>query len=170
MNPRKPPYKRPKARGGRPILVLHTARGPITIELFGDVAPRTVGVIVDLAQGGFYNGKSWHRVVPNFVAQGGCSRGDGWGGPGYAIDAETSHLAFARGAVGIATNGRDTGGSQFFIMHSAHPHLDGAYTLFGQVRDGIDVADALQPDDLILRAEVRLPPPRRAKRAGAGGS
>jgi len=154
-NPRKLPYKRPAPLGGRPQLILKTSRGNITIEMFGNIAPRTVGAIADLAERGFYTDKSWHRIVPNFVAQGGCSRGDGWGGPGYAIDEETSTLPFTRGAVGIATNGRDTGGSQFFIMHSYHPHLDGAYTVFGQVREGMDVADALQPDDLILDAKVR---------------
>lgn len=106
--------------------------------------------------------------MPNFITQGGCSRGDGWGGPGYAIDEETSMLPFVRDAVGIATNSRDTGGSQFFIMHSAHPHLNGAYTVFGQVRDGMDVADALQMDDRIIRAEVRLPPSQGASKSTRG--
>jgi cyclophilin family peptidyl-prolyl cis-trans isomerase/HEAT repeat protein len=166
-NPRKAPYKRPAPIGGRPVLTIHTVRGKITIEMFGDVAPRTVGVITDLAKRGFYDGKTWHRIVPNFVAQGGCSRGDGWGGPGYAVDEETSLLPFVRGAVGVATNGRDTGGSQFFIMHSAHPHLNGSYTIFGHVRDGMDAADALQADDRILKAEVRVPRSRSSqKRAG----
>jgi peptidyl-prolyl cis-trans isomerase B (cyclophilin B) len=92
--------------------------------------------------------------VSDFVVQGGCPRGDGWGGPGYTVEDETSPLPFVRGAVGIATSGRDTGGSQFFIMHSAHPHLDGGYSVVGRVLEGMEVVDALQVDDRILRAQV----------------
>ena len=165
-NPRKQPYRRPRPVGGRPILTLEMERGTVTIEMFGDIAPRTVGVISSLANSGFYNGRSWHRIVPDFVAQGGCPRGDGWGGPGYAIEEEVSPASFTRGSVGIATNGRDTGASQFFITHSAQPHLDGGYTLFGKVRDGMDVVDALQPDDIIKKASVSFSKPstRRGQR------
>jgi len=162
-NPRKQPYRRPRPIGGRPILYLEMERGTIAIEMFGDLAPRTVGVISALANDGFYNGRSWHRIVPDFVSQGGCPRGDGWGGPGYAIEEEVSPMTFRRGAVGIATNGRDTGASQFFITHSSQPHLDGGYTLFGQVRDGMDVVDALQPDDLIKSARVVFSTPSSRK-------
>lgn len=139
---------------GRIEVLLKTSRGDVRLVLFGEVAPRTVGVVQRLIAAGFYDQKTFHRVVPNFVAQGGCPRGDGWGGPGRAVLDETSPLPFARGAIGIATAGRDTGGSQLFIMHSHHPHLDGGYTLFGQVVEGMEVVDALGQDDLIL--EMRL--------------
>lgn len=137
-------------------LTLSTSRGEIELELFGEVAPRTTGALVELARSGFYDGKTFHRIVSDFVAQGGCPRGDGWGGPGYTVLSEGSPLPFVRGAVGIATSGLDTGGSQFFIMHSYHPHLDGQYTLVGRVTAGIEVVDALQEDDLITSATVGL--------------
>ncbi len=149
-----PPYRRPGPVGGRPRLRLETNRGEVLIELYGDVAPRITGVLVGLARSGFYDGLLFHRVVSDFVVQGGCPRGDGWGGPGYTVEDETSPLPFVRGAVGIATSGRDTGGSQFFIMHSAHPHLDGGYSVVGRVLEGMEVVDALQVDDRILRAQV----------------
>jgi cyclophilin family peptidyl-prolyl cis-trans isomerase/HEAT repeat protein len=136
-------------------LAVRTQRGDVEIELFGDVAPHAVGSVVDLASRGFYRDLAFHRVVPNFVAQGGCPRGDGWGGPGYTLPEETSPIPFVRGAVGIATNGPDTGGSQFFVMHSRHPHLEGAYSVIGRVTAGIEVVDALQPDDRIIDVEVR---------------
>lgn len=139
---------------GRTKLRLNTVRGEILVELWGDLAPRTVGNIVALARRGFYNGTTFHRVVSDFVAQGGCPRGDGWGGPGYSIHGETSLSPFVRGAMGIATNGRDTGGSQFFLMHSEHPHLVGGYTLFGRVTQGMEVMDALQQDDRIIEVQV----------------
>ncbi len=131
-------------------LAFDTVRGTIRMELFADVAPNTAATLVGLANQGYYDGLTFHRVVGDFVAQGGCPRGDGWGGPGYVIRDETSPLPFVRGAVGIATNGRDTGGSQIFVMHAHHPHLEGGYTLVGQVLEGIEVVDALQEDDRIL--------------------
>ncbi len=140
-----------------------TLRGPITIELFGDVAPRTTGTILELVEGRFYDERTFHRIVSDFVAQGGCPRGDGWGGPGYTIEDETSPLPFVRGAVGIATSGRDTGGSQFFIMHAYHPHLDGNYTVVGRVVGGMEAVDALEPDDPILGVRVVATPPNGSK-------
>jgi cyclophilin family peptidyl-prolyl cis-trans isomerase len=89
--------------------------------------------------------------VPAFVAQAGCPRGDGWGGPGYTIRCEINDLTYRRGSVGMALAGKDTGGSQFFICHRALPHLDGRYTLFGQVTAGMDVVDKLGQDDYIVR-------------------
>ncbi len=144
------PFERPKAIDRRLIAKIRTSRGTFTMRLLGDVAPVTVGTFVSLVRAGFYDGKTFHRVVSGFVAQGGCPRGDGWGGPGYTIEEETSILPFRRGAVGIATNGRDTGGSQLFVMHAYHPHLDGGYTVFAQVIDGMTVVDALQEDDRIV--------------------
>lgn len=153
-----PAYSRPNPVGGRPRVRIQTDRGVVVAELYGDLAPRTVGTFTSLATSGFYDGKTFHRVVANFVAQGGCPRGDGWGGPGYTIEEETSPVPFVRGALGIATNGRDTGGSQFFFMHSYHPHLDGGYTVFGRVIEGIEVVDALQADDRIVSISVERAP------------
>lgn len=160
LRPADPPTGLPAPEPRRVFLGLDTDRGEVVIELFGDVAPVTTGVVVELARSGFYDGKTFHRIVTDFVAQGGCPRGDGWGGPGYAIPSEGSPLPFVRGAVGMATNGLDTGGSQFFIMHSYHPHLDGNYTLVGRVESGIEVVDALQEDDRILSAKVLSSPTR----------
>ncbi len=126
---------------------LKTSRGEIEIELFGDDATQTAAIFIQLARSGFYKGLTFHRVVPNFVAQGGCPRGDGWGDPGYAIRAEINRHKYTRGAVGIADSGKDTGGSQFFITHSAQPHLDGRYTIFGRVTKGMDVVDKLDQGD-----------------------
>ena len=103
----------------------------------------------------FFDGLSFHRVIPNFVVQGGCPRGDGWGGPGYAIRDEYSDEPYGRGTVGIATSGKDTGGSQFFITHSPQPHLEARYTVFGQVIEGMDVVDQLVIGDVIENIEIR---------------
>lgn len=140
----------PGLPSGRVRARLDTARGPVEVVLFADVAPRTVARFLALAQAGYYRDRRFHRVVPDFVAQTGCPRGDGWGGPGEALLDETSPLPFVRGALGIATSGRDTGGSQFFVMHAYHPHLDGEYTLFGQVTSGLEAIDALVQDEALL--------------------
>jgi cyclophilin family peptidyl-prolyl cis-trans isomerase len=140
----------PGLPSGRVRARLETSRGPVEVVLFADVAPRTVARFLALAQAGYYRDRRFHRVVPDFVAQTGCPRGDGWGGPGEALLDETSPLPFVRGALGIATSGRDTGGSQFFAMHAYHPHLDGEYTLFGQVTSGLEHIDALVQDEALL--------------------
>ena len=114
-------------------LRIETKRGNIVVELDGTRAPRVAGALRWLTENRRYDGLTFHRVVSDFVAQGGCPRGDGWGGPGFNVPGEVSPERFVRGAVGIATNGRDTGGSQFFIMHSHHPHLDGGYPWVGRV-------------------------------------
>jgi cyclophilin family peptidyl-prolyl cis-trans isomerase len=150
-----PPYSLPPSVRARVPIVIHTARGDIELELFGDVAPYAVGTILDRASRGFYRNGTFHRVVSDFVIQGGCPRGDGWGGPGFTIPEETSPHPFVRGAAGIATNGRDTGGSQFFIMHARHPHLEGGYSVVGRVVSGIDVVDAIQQDDAVIDVEVK---------------
>ncbi len=139
---------------------LETTRGPIEIALFPDVAPWNVASIVALTRKGFYDGLEIHRVVPDFVVQGGDPTGSGYGGPGYTTLAEPATIAdgagFVAGAVGIADAGKDSGGSQWFIMHSHAPHLDGRYTWVGQVVAGQSAADALQVGDKVTKATVVL--------------
>ncbi len=136
-------------RTDSPRVRIATARGDITIELYPAVAPKTVANYLALVNSGFYNNRIWHRVVPDFVIQDGCPRGDGWGSPGYDIRCEYNHLPFERGSVGMATSGKDTGGSQYFICHSAQPHLDGRYTVFGKVITGLEIVDRIQLGDSI---------------------
>lgn len=136
------------------LLRLRTSRGELLIDLRTDVAPLTGSALAALARRGFYDGLTFHRVVPDFVVQGGDPRGDGDGGPGWALPDEHSPLRFRRGTLGIATSGPETGGSQFFLCHSPQPHLDGRYTVAGQLRSGEDVLDALQPGDTILAASA----------------
>jgi cyclophilin family peptidyl-prolyl cis-trans isomerase/HEAT repeat protein len=145
----------------RPGLELYSPRAFLktkhgTIEVLLDVVetPFTTASFVDLARRGFYDGLTFHRVEPNFVVQGGCPRGDGNGGPGYLVRCEISQRPYGRGAVGMALSGKDTGGSQFFITHSPQPHLDGGYTLFGQVVKGLEVVDQIRPGDVIERVEI----------------
>ncbi len=139
-----------------------TSRGEIVIRLRPDVAPWAVAVVVSLTRRGFYDNIEFHRVVPNFVVQGGDPTMTGSGGPGFTIPAEPASGAegpgFATGGVGIADAGRDSGGSQWFIMHSRAPHLDGRYTWFGTVETGQNLADALQIGDMVLHATVEVLP------------
>jgi len=137
-----------------PTATIVTSRGEIEIELLFDVAPVTVLNFIELAGAGFYNGLSFHRVVPNFVVQGGDPRGDGWGGPDWYIRCEYSTELYQRGTIGIATSGKDTGGSQFFITLSPQPHLDSRYTVFGQVSKGMEIADLIVIGDLIQNITV----------------
>ncbi|HVP39832.1 MAG TPA: HEAT repeat domain-containing protein [Candidatus Saccharimonadales bacterium] len=134
--------------------VLRTSRGDIRIAFERDRSPNTVANFAALAARGYFDGLTWHRVVPNFVIQGGDPRGDGEGGPGYTIRCEMNELGYAPGAVGMALAGKDTGGSQFFITQSSQPHLNGRYTIFGRVEQGQDVVDRIQQGDRIL--SVRL--------------
>lgn len=135
---------------------LVTARGTITIAFARELAPATVANFVALARAKVYDGTPFHRVIADFVAQGGDhARGDGAGGPGYTIPCENTDAPYVRGAVGMAHAGKDTGGSQFFLTHSWQPHLDGRYTLFGQVSAGLEVMDALQPNDVLERVVIR---------------
>ena len=124
------------------------------IELAILDAPLTVRSFTELARAGFFDGTAIHRVVANFVVQDGDPRGDGEGGPGYTIRDEINQRPYLRGAVGMALDWADTGGSQFFITHSPQPHLDGRYTVFGQVIDGMEVVDALERGDVIRRVRV----------------
>jgi cyclophilin family peptidyl-prolyl cis-trans isomerase/HEAT repeat protein len=137
-----------------PRAIVHTRHGRIEIHLNILEAPLTCGAFLDLARSGFYDGLTFHRVVPGFVVQGGCPRGDGNGGPGYTLRCEIGQKPFGRGGVGMAHSGRDTGGSQFFITLTPQPHLDGGYTLFGTVASGMDVVERIRPGDVIERVEV----------------
>lgn len=141
---------------GRPqIAHLATTRGDITVRLFGFHTPLTVFNYLTLAQRHFYDGAAFHRVVPAFVAQDGDPRGDGNGGPGYAIRDELNLLGYVRGAVGMALSGPDTGGSQYFLTLTPQPHLDGHYTLFGEVTGGLAAMDALVEGDGINSVQVQ---------------
>jgi cyclophilin family peptidyl-prolyl cis-trans isomerase/HEAT repeat protein len=137
-----------------PVALIETRFGVVEVTLNVVEAPLTTANFVELARSGFFNGLRVHRVVANFVAQTGDPRGDGIGGPGYAIVDELSSLPFVRGTVGMALSWPDTGGSQFFITHSPQPHLDGRYTVFGQVVRGMDIVDRLGPDDVIDRIRI----------------
>lgn len=142
--------------GRAPRVRIETTRGDFDVELAAREAPLTTESFLRLAERGFFDGQEWPRVVPNFVIQGGDPRGDTSGGPGYAIRDELNRLRYERGSVGMALAGPDTGGSQFFVTHSAQPHLDGSYTVFGRVVRGMDVVDRILAGDRILRVH-RLP-------------
>ncbi len=130
-----------------PRLRCVTGRGTLEIELDGEGAPNTCASFLALIERGYFEGLGFHRVVPDFVVQGGCPRGDGWGDPGYTLRSEWSRTPYERGVVGIAHSGKDTGGSQFFITLSPQPHLNGRYTVLGRVVAGLEVADRIQPGD-----------------------
>ncbi len=123
---------------------LQTNHGPIRIELFPEEAPKTVQNFEDLARKGFYDGLTFHRVIDDFMIQGGCPSGDGTGGPGYTFEDEPNEHHVARGALAMANAGPNTNGSQFFIVTAdACPWLDGKHTVFGRVSEGMDVVDAI---------------------------
>lgn len=132
---------------------IHTAKGVMKVELYETDAPGTVANFCKLAQEGFYDGLTFHRVIPDFVIQGGCPNGTGTGGPGYKIKCETngSNQHHDRGVLSMAHAGKDTGGSQFFICHSRNntAHLDGVHTCFGKVTDGVEVIDDIRAGDII---------------------
>jgi cyclophilin family peptidyl-prolyl cis-trans isomerase len=123
---------------------LHTSHGTIDVELFDDDAPKTVQNFVDLARKGFYDGVVFHRVIPDFMIQGGDPTGTGRGGPGYEFEDEINEHKIVRGALAMANAGPDTNGSQFFIVTAdATPWLDGKHTVFGRVTDGMETVDAI---------------------------
>lgn len=128
------------------------------VEFFEKDAPKTVENFVKLSRSGFYDNLTWHRVLPNFVIQGGCPKGDGSGGPGYQIDCELDgeNQYHDRGVLSMAHAGRNTGGSQFFICHSRDntAHLDRHHTVFGKVVKGLDVLDSINQGDSIEKIEV----------------
>ena len=147
---RPPDYQRALARVGKEVrAVVETDKGSFTMRLLPNDAPLTVDNFVQLARAGFFRDVPFHRVVPNFVIQGGDPRGDGNGGPGYQIRCEINTVPYDRGAVGMALSGKDTGGSQWFVTHSPQPHLDGGYTVFGRVVEGMEVVDAIARGDRI---------------------
>lgn len=138
---------------------IQTGKGTMKVEFYEKDAPGTVANFVKLAKEGFYNGLTFHRVIPNFVIQGGCPNGTGSGGPGYTIKCETNgnNQYHDKGVLSMAHAGKDTGGSQFFICHSRTntSHLDGVHTCFGKVVDGVDVIDKIQQGDVINKITIQ---------------
>ena len=132
---------------------MKTEKGDICIEFFDEDAPNTVKNFKNLIQDGFYNGLNFHRVIPNFVIQGGCPNGTGTGGPGYHIPCEINTQKHLTGSLSMAHAGKNTGGSQFFICHSPQPHLDGVHTVFGKTPD-MDVVNSIEPGDTIISVGV----------------
>jgi len=132
---------------------IETTRGTIVIEFAPQYAPKTVNNFVFLATEGFYDGVSFHRVINNFMIQGGDPSGTGSGGPGYRFEDETRHnpLKHERGVISMANAGPNTNGSQFFITHSPQPHLNGKHTVFGKVSQGLDVVDAIRQGDKMIK-------------------
>jgi peptidyl-prolyl cis-trans isomerase B (cyclophilin B) len=139
------------------VAIIETEKGTIELELFEKDAPNTVANFEKLINKGFYDGLTFHRVIPDFVIQGGCPNGNGTGGPGYTIKCETegNPNKHGTGALSMAHAGKDTGGSQFFITHSPQPHLDGVHTVFGHViGNGMDVVNKIQQGDKMLHLSV----------------
>jgi len=134
--------------------IIETDKGNIVLELFESDAPNTVANFVKLINKGYYNGLKFHRVIPNFMVQGGCPVGNGTGGPGYTIKCEINPKKHLAGTLSMAHAGKDTGGSQFFITHSPQPHLDGVHTVFGQVTEGMDVVNAIRQGDVMKQVKV----------------
>jgi cyclophilin family peptidyl-prolyl cis-trans isomerase len=150
-----------------PQVLLETSKGPVVIELYEKEAPNTVANFINLVEKGFYDGLTFHRVIDGFMAQGGCPKGTGTGGPGYHIKCECyrdDHRKHERGVLSMAHAGRDTGGSQFFITFKATPHLDGKHTVFGKVITGMENVDKLnrsgggEKPDVIKKATVKFKP------------
>jgi len=137
---------------------IHTAKGIMKVDFYEKDAPNTVANFVKLAEKGYYDGLNFHRVIPNFVIQGGCPDGTGAGGPGYSIDCELDgdNQYHDRGVLSMAHAGRNTGGSQFFICHSREntAHLDRNHTCFGKVIEGLDVIDQIREGDKIEKVVI----------------
>lgn len=132
-----------------------TTHGPITVALHAEQAPLTVANFINLAKRGFYDGLSFHRVIPDFMIQGGCPKGTGTGGPGYKFEDETKNgVKHERGVLSMANAGPNTNGSQFFITHVATPWLDGKHTVFGKVTAGMEVVDKVKQGDAIKSVKI----------------
>lgn len=142
------------------LATVETARGNIVLELYPQYAPKTVNNFVFLAREGFYDGVTFHRVIPNFVIQGGDPTGSGSGGPGYRFEDEFkgNPLRHEAKVISMANAGPNTNGSQFFITHTPQPHLDNRHTVFGKVVQGKEVVDAIQPKDAMVRVTVTEAP------------
>ena len=137
------------------IATIDTDRGPIKLELYADKAPLTVANFVNLAKHGFYDGLNFHRVIDDFMIQGGCPDGRGSGGPGYRFEDETSNgVGHERGVISMANAGPNTNGSQFFITHIKTDWLDGKHTVFGKVLEGLDVVDKVRQGDGIKSIRI----------------
>lgn len=138
--------------------IIYTEKGEMKVEFYDADAPGTVANFVKLSKAGYYNGLTFHRVIPRFVIQGGCPDGTGAGGPGYTIPCETkgNNQYHDRGVLSMAHAGRNTGGSQFFICHNREntQHLDGHHTCFGKVVEGLEVIDAIRAGDVIDKIEI----------------
>jgi peptidyl-prolyl cis-trans isomerase B (cyclophilin B) len=138
---------------------IHTKKGVMKIRFYDEDAPNTVKNFITLAEKGFYNGLIFHRVIPNFMIQGGCPEGTGRGGPGYHIDCELTgqNQYHDRGVLSMAHAGRNTGGSQFFICHTraSTAHLDRNHTVFGKVYEGLDVIDAIRAGDVMEKVVIK---------------
>jgi peptidyl-prolyl cis-trans isomerase B (cyclophilin B) len=138
---------------------IHTAKGVMKVEFYEKDAPNTVDNFIKLSKEGFYDGLTFHRVIPNFVIQGGCPVGNGTGGPGYKIDCELTgeNQYHDRGVLSMAHAGRNTGGSQFFICHNRQntQHLDRNHTCFGKVVEGVDIVDQIKAGDKIEKIVVQ---------------
>jgi peptidyl-prolyl cis-trans isomerase B (cyclophilin B) len=145
-----------KSQLGDPVkkAVIETDKGNIELVLFDKEAPNTVKNFEKLANSGFYNGLKFHRVIPDFMIQGGCPKGTGTGGPGYTIKCEINIKKHGVGALSMAHAGKDTGGSQFFITHSPQPHLDGKHTVFGKVEKGMEVVNKIKAGDVMRKVYV----------------
>lgn len=137
---------------------IHTKHGVMTVEFFHEDAPKTVKNFIDLSEKGYYNGLTFHRVIPNFVVQGGCPEGTGRGGPGYTINCELTgnNQYHDKGVLSMAHAGRNTGGSQFFICHNRQntQHLDRNHTCFGKVTEGLEIVDLIEQGDKIEKIEI----------------
>lgn len=134
-------------------ITMETSKGVIEIDLYPQYAPKTVNNFVFLSQEGYYDGVTFHRVIPNFVIQGGDPTGTGRGGPGYRFEDEfeDNPLKHETGALSMANAGPGTNGSQFFITHSPQPHLDGKHTVFGKVVSGMEVVNAIKQGDKMIK-------------------
>ncbi|MHA2233212.1 MAG: peptidylprolyl isomerase, partial [Candidatus Hodarchaeales archaeon] len=142
---------------GNPLAKLETSKGSITIELYPEHAPNTVENFISLVKKSFYDGLTFHRTIPGFIIQTGCPIGDGTGGPGYTIPCESQGKNISHdkpGVVAMAHGGKDTGGSQFYIALAPHPHLDGAYTIFGQVKEGLEAIHKIVAGDIVEKALI----------------
>jgi peptidyl-prolyl cis-trans isomerase B (cyclophilin B) len=133
--------------------IMETDKGTINIQFFDADAPGTVKNFVELANKGFYDGLNFHRVINNFMIQGGCPDGQGSGGPGYTIKCEINNNKHAAGSLSMAHRGLNTGGSQFFICHAPQPHLDGIHTVFGKT-DDMAVVNAIKMGDKISKVTI----------------
>lgn len=146
--------KNNEPEGNLPQVTIYTNKGEIVIELFKNDAPNTVKNFTDLIMKNFYKGLTFHRVLKDFMIQGGCPHGKGTGGPGYTIKCEINKRKHLTGTLAMAHRGPDTGGSQFYITHSPQAHLDGKHTVFGQVISGMDVVNKIAQGDVMEDVKI----------------